>query len=360
MIYVNNEMISPEGTSKFSKEIAAGFKTIRKRGFPVIFNVNPNRITTSKTTKGPVKEWNKHYIPYTATISGSAGSETWIYTRTAPTKKDGNLVFKNNGRMVYKRFFSLGMDEIDLIFFLEYKCPLIKNGVFLIENKAAEAAEKATKLASDVEVQYMIYGENSPLSSFPKNLRSLAAAWGVINVLEKNQEGEYIIDLNIVKNELFEAVKAGEKRSERGFEEFMGSLKAHKLVEKRATIQQALDRKLIKYVSKEYKYIYLDTEGNDVGTICRITPQQIGEKVEALNDFLNLHDYDMGLITNAVEHGGESKEPIVIRAEKPERTVIQVMKFPEMVEEAKKCGVRYTGVSREDLRESLLVYHKYV
>ncbi len=362
MIYVNNKMISPEGTSKFSKEIAAGFKAIKKRGFPVIFNVNPNRITTSKLAKGgTVKEWNKHFIPYRTTISGFSGSEKWVYTRNPPSKKDGNLVFKNNGRMVYKKFFALGMDDIELIFFLEYKCPLIKNGSFLIENKAAEAAEKAQKLTSDVEVQYMIYGEGSPLSSFPRNLRALAAAWGVINVLEKNAGGEYIVDLNMVKNDLFDAVKDGERRKERGFEEFMDSIKTHKLTDKRAVIQQAIDRKLIKYISKEYRYIFLDTEGNDVGTICRITPQQIGKKVEALNDYLNLHEYEMDLLTKAVKHGDESNEPVVVRVEKPERTDIQAMDFHAMAEEAKKCkGVRYTGVGKEALRKSLMEHYEYV
>ena len=361
MIYVNNKKISSDGTDKFSKEYALGLKAIKKRGFPVIFKLNPALVKKSKTTKGPVDEWNKNYIPYSATIAGEDGSEHWVYSKTPPTMKDGNLIFKNNGRWMYKKFFSLDLRDVDLIFFLEYKCPLIKRGTIFIENKAAEAEKKAEQIASDIEIRYLIYGENSPLASFPQKLRTLAAAWQVRNALEKNKEGEYLVDLSILKHELFAAVKDGEKRKENGFEAFLNATKAHKLTEKRAIVQQAIDRKLIKYVSKEYKYVYLDTEGNDVGTICRITPQQIGNKVGALNDYLDLHDYDYNLIEKAVKHGNESGGDATIRVEKPTREEIQAMEFPAMVEEAKKCkGVRYTGVSKEALRKALLEYHEYV
>ena len=109
------------------------------------------------------------------------------------------------------------------------------------------------------------------------------------------------------------------------------------------------------------KYVYLDTEGEDVGTICRITPQQIGNKIGALNDYLDLHDYDYDLIAKAVKHGSESGGDATIRVEKPTREEIQAMKFPEMVEEAKKCkGVRYTGVKAEALEKALLEFHEYV
>ena len=361
MIYVNSKKISSEGTDKFSKEYALGLKAIRKRGFPVIFKINPARITKSETTKGFVDEWNKPYIPYSTTVSGDEGGEHWVYSKTEPNKKDGNLVFKNNGRWMYKKFFSLMLKDIDLIFFLEYKSALIKQGTIYIENKVAEATVKADEISRDIEIRYLIYGENSPLASFPEKLRTLSAAWQVRNALEKNAEGEYLVDLNILKHELFAAVKDGEKRKENGFEAFLNATKAHKLTEKRAIVQQSIDRKLIKYVSKEYKYVFLDKEGLDVGTITRITPQQIGNKVGALNDYLDLHDYDYNLIAKAVKHGSESGGDATIRVEKPTREEIQAMKFPEMVEEAKKCkGVRYTGVKAEALEKSLMDFHEYV
>ena len=361
MIYTNSQKISSGGTDKFSKEYATGLKAIKKRGFPVIFKINPARVKKSKTTKGYVDEWNKPYIPYSATISGDEGSEHWVYSRTPPTMKDGNLIFKNNGRWMYKRFFSLALKDIDLIFFLEYKCPLIKQGNIYIENKAKEAEVKASEISRDIEIRYLIYGENSPLASFPEKLRTLSAAWQVRNALEKNKEGEYLVDLSILKHELFAAVKDGEKRKENGFAEFLNATKAHKLTEKRAIVQQSIDRKLIKYVSKEYKYVFLDKEGLDVGTITRITPQQIGNKVGALNDFLDLHDYEYQLIAKAVEHGDKSEGDNTIRLERPDMTEIQAMKFPDLVVEAKRCtDVRYTGVSTEDLRKSILTYHEYV
>ena len=212
-----------------------------------------------------------------------------------------------------------------------------------------------------IEIKYLIYGAGSPLSSFPQKLRKLAAAWGAVNSLEKDAAGEYLVDLSILKHELFALVKDGEKRNERGFKEFLESVSAHKLIDKRAVVQQAIDRKLIKYISKEYKYVYLDTEGEECGTICRITPQQIGKKVEALNDYLLLHDYDMNLLTKAIKDGDDGVGEVVVRAEKPEMTDIQAMDFHAMINEAKKCkGVRYTGVSTEVLRKSLMEYHDYL
>ena len=361
MIYTNGKKINSDGTDKYSKEYALALRTIKKRGFPVVFKINPARVSKSKTTKGFVEEWNKPYIPYSATISGDEGSEHWVYSRTPPSMKDGNLIFKNNGRWMYNKFFSLTLKDIDLIFFLEFKCPLIKQGNIYIENRAADAEKKSNEIASDIEIKYLIYGEGSPLASFPQKLRTLAAAWQVRNALEKTQEGEYLVDLNILKHELFAAIKDGEKRKENGFEAFLNATKAHKLTEKRAVVQQAIDRRLIKYVSKEYKYVYLDTEGVDVGVICRITPQQIGNKIGALNDYLDLHDYDYDLIAKAVKHGSESGGDATIRVEKPTREEIQAMKFPEMVEESKKCkGVRYTGVKTEALEKALLEYHEYL
>ena len=361
MIYTNGKKINSDGTDKYSKEYALALRTIKKRGFPVVFKINPARVSKSKTTKGFVEEWNKPYIPYSATISGDEGSEHWVYSRTPPSMKDGNLIFKNNGRWMYKKSFSLTLKDIDLIFFLEFKCPLIKQGNIYIENRAADAEKKSNEIASDIEIKYLIYGEGSPLASFPLKLRTLAAAWQVRNALEKNQEGEYLVDLNILKHELFAAIKDGEKRKENGFQEFLNATKAHKLTEKRAITQQAIDRKLIKYVSKEYKYVFLDKEGLDVGTITRITPQQIGNKVGALNDFLDLHDYEYQLIAKAVEHGNKSEGDNTIRLERPDMTEIQAMKFPDLVVEAKRCtDVRYTGVSTEDLRKSILTYHEYV
>ena len=361
MIYVNDKKLNSDETDKYSKEYALALKAIRKRGFPVMFKLNPARIKKVKTTKGFVKEWPKQYIPFSATVSGHDGSEKWVYSRNTPTKKDGNLVFKNNGRWQHKTSFHLILKDIDLIFFLEYKCPLIKNGTFYIENKAKEAEVEASEISRDIEIRYLIYGENSPLASFPEKLRTLSAAWQVRNALEKNQEGEYLVDLNILKHELFAAIKDGEKRKENGFQEFLNATKAHKLTEKRAITQQAIDRKLIKYVSKEYKYVFLDKEGLDVGTITRITPQQIGNKVGALNDFLDLHDYEYQLIAKAVEHGNKSEGDNTIRLERPDMTEIQAMKFPDLVVEAKRCtDVRYTGVSTEDLRKSILTYHEYV
>jgi len=214
MIYVNNERINLEGDSRFAKEFQDAAKKIKKRGFPVVFNLNPKRVKIEISTKGARnKRFPPQYIPYKATIDTPTGSEQWVYSRTTPVKdRNGNLKFNNNGRWVYKTSFLLTKNDLDLIFFLEYKCPLIKNNTFIVENKVLEAQKLADKEAKDVEIKFYIYGETSPLARFPEKLRTLAAAYGVRNALDKKPDGEYIIDISIIKHELFGEVKSAEKK----------------------------------------------------------------------------------------------------------------------------------------------------
>lgn len=274
---------------------------------PVIFKTTrPIRFNES----GMVEPYPEEWIPYTATIGGEHGSETWTYSPTQPRKIKDELKFSQRGRIMKNAWVLDKNKDKDFIFFFCEISPFVKKKRIVLEDKRVEARKSIDKVLSDTEVRFMIYSDYSPISvkstGSEDTLRMLAAAWGVTNAHSK----EYSIDeIKVALAGQVEKGQANYNSTNRGFKEFLEEAQASELYELRANIQKAIDFGILLYDAENFEWRLAHAKS----PLCSLTSEDIDAPANGLYKFLKTRSDKVDIIINLLGRRayGRSAESIV-------------------------------------------------
>ena len=263
MLFVNGEQLkldTPEGR-KFTN-----FKDnkLKKMKNPVVFKSGkPIKINKTGLFEPPRQEW----IPFSTTINGENGSETWQYTSVLPIKKDNQWIFSERGR-IYSHGRKWKMDknkDSELIYFMGELSPFVKSGKIILENKEHEARTLIDKEIGILDVKFFIYSDNSPLSvqatGGEETLRIVASSWGVEDV-----DGKSLSEIQIALHKAVEKSHPTAGTTGRGYTEFLSETRVNELVVLRANVQRAIDKDLIEYAYQDLQWKFTSS-GNVLMTI---------------------------------------------------------------------------------------------
>jgi len=260
MFYVNEQLLTES-----NENLESQFKFLQEKIDEIKANPNHVRIKQVRPIRrnetNEIEPHKNYCIPLTAIRIGDYGTETWTYTKVAPNKdNNGRLRFKENHKILkYVEDLNPKIDY-EFIFFLVYLCPLVRDGVYILEDKAKEARDKIQKTREVDDIKFLINSPHSHISPEYNNgdesvLRLIASAWGVNKASTK--------DIWIIRDELFNAVYASNQNYQntgRGFKEFLSENKIDDNIKNRALLQRAYDENVISIDIEQRKWIYTDSK----------------------------------------------------------------------------------------------------
>ncbi|HOM03036.1 MAG TPA: hypothetical protein PLH43_09440 [Acetivibrio sp.] len=268
MIYKNDEHY---------KLTAEDIRLIRARfpKFPVRLiypeeRVRPPQVPSNILPDKP----NSISFPLRAVVKTPTGTDVWIYAE--------NRLIDNHGRYIYTphNFILFGTailqeNDMELIWYLYTKCPFVEGGLNFqgkakatFEDLVSKAEEKARREAAITDVKALIYSTKLGL---PENkLRQIAKALFIPDVDE------------MTFSQVKVAIEQEIMRSKDGVFKFMNMIDSEEHVKIRTLIQEAIDRKFIKFVPSKRSWVWVAEPGKKNEEICEIT---IGtDPYEALMD----------------------------------------------------------------------------
>jgi len=299
---------------------------LKKMKNPVVFKSGkPVKINATGLFEPPRQEW----IPFSTTVGGEHGSETWQYTSVLPIKRNDQWIFSERGR-VYNHGRKLKLDknkDPELIFYLSELSPFIKSGKIVLENKEHEARTIIDKEIGILDVKWFIYSEHSPISvratANEDALRTIASSWGVGSVDELS-----ISEVQLALHKVVERSHSNIAQTGRGYTEFLSETKVNDLVILRANIQKAIDKGLIEYVPMNLQWQFASSDH----ILMTIAPKDIAVKEMALFNYVKVRPDIREMLMAELSDSAYGK-PQEVEEEVPELPDAPEVLSPEDLEE---------------------------
>lgn len=224
-----------------------------------------------------------HSVPVQAVVENADGSgeDYWIYTETAPRKKQNGEWEYTFKPFVIQREITLPTKEWEKIFFLMYLSTAAKNKRILVVDEAKEEEQKVTRLKETSRINFLIMDDMSPVDEF--TIRRIAKAFGVGNVDNKNTdkvklELKAVIDIADATHDNFRDSKAFVKAINEG-EEY----------DTRAQVQEAIDANRIKYNEIGCYWYYAGEDGSEIKKIMNVDLLIANDKIRRINALNNYY-----------------------------------------------------------------------
>lgn len=275
MLYKNDEKVdlSEEMKQLVYKDLGAKSGQEKDVKFPVVIKMPEYMYTAqrpgSKNTK-PDRPASAN-IRLDAALHDKEGSAHWNYCTGRRKAATGEkwIYFSNDqgvqtNVLSFTDTHSIGKDKIDLLYFLLFLSPLrfipnesaehrIKRGVkassrfqFVVENKEQESMERVSKKQQKLRIDSVLMGDNC--MSIDK-LRIIAASLHI-----DNAEGKGEFEL---RDEVSVLVDAMERSKKTGYDTFEQLAKMDDNTNIKATIQKAIDMKLVRHDIKNNAFVYV-------------------------------------------------------------------------------------------------------
>lgn len=275
MIYVNDEKANlKDSKTAVAKEFNAAMEYFNEVGWPINFKVRKSNLAKNETEDGQVYMVMAHWhINHSALVHTGTGTEFWRYTPTPPYLKDGTLVYPTEGKyQAYsKKRISFTRDKADLAFFLWYKSKPFRN-LYEIDDAKSVAEEKVKAEMDAIRLKSIFYGENSVLQKDKEKLATVARAYNVSNVKTLTDNQRLIALEGLVTEQI--------KKKKLTVDEFAESLQLDILTELSASIQKAVEDKLLTFDDTQNVWFYINADGA-IGD--RITQVPISRKEDSYN-----------------------------------------------------------------------------
>jgi hypothetical protein len=338
MLYCNDELvkISDPEFEYLEKE----FEKIRKMKSPIRIK------TTQKTDINPTgfpEPIPAHSWPLKANYTNSKGqSETWVYTKSSPTIRDGRLEFSEKSFTITQGFLAIDpKKETEKAYFILKLSGILSSGLFEIEDLDKKNTEEIQKVGQNSAVEFFICNKFSPIYNDHKRIKSLAASWGVSGVDEMH--------IDTVRKNLLEKVNAGQRNysvTKRGMDEFVKEVNGEDpFSEYRTLVQLAIDRKIIVWNDKDKGWYLSDKDSGELVQALMFIPSiQLSQKQNMLLDYLRLNASIFAMIKEEVDNLTKDSE----KAE--ENTDNQDSKI---IARAKMKGIKTKGKSIEEITKEL-------
>lgn len=274
MLYKNDELY---------KLAPADIKKVRDKfkKFPVALVYPENRLvkSPSKHNIKPDKP-NSISFPLSATVKTSTGTDQWRYAENKLVDSRGKIIYTPHNFLFFGNVM-LSEQDMELIWFLMTKCPYVIGGEnyngrppkAVFEDLVGAADKKAMTEEQHATMKALIYSKQIGLKE--EKLRKVAKAYFIPEVDD--------LTINQVRIALEIAVTSDRVS---GIDSFMKLVEADIELEVRSVIQDAVDRKIIKYIPNTKEWAWLTDGGRKHEAICTVH--------SAMNPNEAIFDYYMG------------------------------------------------------------------
>ena len=247
-----------------------------------------------------------------------------------------------------KVYDSTDEDGLLELFYLTTLMPKTQRKLFIIEDKEEEAKGRAHDTEKYIDVQYLIYGSESPLRDREK-LLDVCRNYGIENAIKY---GNYEL-----KERLLKRVMEFDRAEKHGLaiKDFKAMLDGEYAdADVRSDVVLAFDHKVLIYEAK-HGAIYLSYDGK--------TPET---KIVSINPNQDKIDVCIKYFKNRVDHLELVKDLVSdYRTDKPKKEVqvgvVTMAEYEEVKGEyfkclsiAKKLGINGKGMKQEELREEIV------
>ncbi len=246
MLIVNNEIL--DKSAKQGKNASAAefyrksVKELREKYGDFITFYRPGVVKRNPSgALEPIPPMTVHLI---GKHYGKDGIEQWIYAESMPPKRNG--IFEPQKTSIFMReFLRLSLShDIELAFFLAYIAGEVESGMVKIKDEASEARKEYMEKRSRIDVDYLLYHEDSPLADV-KYLKEVASAFGLLGV--KNLTGEQtrvLLDKHLFNLDSKKSAGSGLV----GSKEFVDMVRNNpELVKRRAFLGYCRDNNILQY-----------------------------------------------------------------------------------------------------------------
>lgn len=272
MLYCNDELVkvSEPQWEHLKKE----FAEIRKMKNPIRIKTTQKKIINPT---GFVEIQPAHIWPLQTTVINNHGqSETWVYAKNTPKWENDQLKYSERSILITHGLLMLDpIKETDKVYFLLKLSPLLKNGLYEIENLEENDTKEVNKIGANAAIEYFICNRFSPLYKNIKRTRELAASWGIPNA--------EITHIDTIRKLLLQKVYASQQNyqiTKRGIDEFIAEVNGDDpFSEYRTMIQFAIDKKIIGWNDKEKGWYFMDSNDKSfIQPIIFIPVTQLSQK----------------------------------------------------------------------------------
>lgn len=160
MLYCNDELVKLNDPD--FEYLEKEFDKIRRMKSPIRIK------TTQKADINPTgfpEPIPAHSWPLKANFTNSKGqSETWIYTKSSPTMKDGKLEFSEKSFTITQGFLAIDpMKETEKAYFILKLSGIMSSGLFEVEDLDKRNTEEIQKVGQNSAVEFFICNKFSPI-----------------------------------------------------------------------------------------------------------------------------------------------------------------------------------------------------
>lgn len=353
MLFVNDERIDLrtldgyKGNDYVLRQLSTARQRIKELGYPIKFKCDSLEKGYKEGKKGI-------YIPYIGEIETDAGSASIVYAQSARSVQGGvGVNYKPRGEAIRKTW-TMKENDLDKILFLMVACPLVKTGLLYIEDTEAKAQAVANKRKGGSALLFYLYNEHSPIFSDEEKLVFIASSLGVSNPLN--------LGLNELKNVIFEKIESAEKIHDGtfGYKWFNDAMTEFTpLMTALRDVQVAVDKKIIRFNDRSYRWMLLGGGGDEVRIICPVEPAKTSLRREILANHLLKDKEVYNLITGTVEK--QKKEEDVVgdvniardATDQVSKIDFATLEWSEIRSLAAKSGILIKGKKKEDLVKEL-------
>lgn len=205
---------------------------------------------------GDFEEKGPSFITFKATAKFGGQTRSVIYAETSEIVEGKEKYFPNNESFKGSMTFTVN-DTEKLLFYLLFE-PRIKSGMIVLEDLEQDATNIATTRMLNVDLQFYLYSDASPLTE--ERLKIIALNWAI--------NPDKCQTLDILKNRIFEAVMTEEGRTGKAIAQFKEQT-THLSDEVKAisVVSQAVYRKLIEFNQNDSQWQY---KGDKLNPILKI------------------------------------------------------------------------------------------
>jgi len=347
MLFINNEHISLDSkntNNPYAKEILAKFEEIRRDyTFPI-------RIKTrfgTRINKTGAKEPTQSIV---ALFEGDYYTETGVkvrmrYSKTFPKKTaSGRIDYVEGSGEIVERHMVISDKEMDKAYYMLYVCPIVKKGLLKVENKQKEAASHLKNLSRMAVVNYFLTDEESELFHDHDRIRTIALSFGVPKADDKK------LSIEEVKLRLIENIAKGENSNDPiiNIKAFREATNLPVLVQRRATIQKAVDKGVLKFDTNKWRWVL--KVGDVDRAILEVNVQDYGVKEDLLVRHFISNDDHRSLFDKAMGQEGAFAGKAKLTAEE-----IDAMGMPELKTRCAEAKLPYmgAGLTKDVLQNNL-------
>ena len=262
MLYKNDIIFE---LSRMPKEVEKVERYFHNK-FPVKVVYPPERIVKSRLPHNRLPDKpNSISFDLKSIVKTDTGTEVWRYAEEVLIDDHGNKKYTpKKFRFSGSRYLTRG--DIDLIYFLLYKSEYCKGGVnqgsrvkFMFEDLVTEAEKKAEKKALEAKIGNLLYSKEYGLDE--EKLRAVAKAYFI-----KNVDTLTLPQVRILIEQKIHASKGGTTQ-------FFDMVDDDIELNKRNSIQRAIDKKIIFYDMGRKSWFWNTAEGK-TELICKVPPSK--------------------------------------------------------------------------------------